>query len=333
MQKNDKRQLNSVKEEIDIAKNQLLEIIENVNQAFETISKHFQEAEQLKNKIKNSEEEIRNYESSTAKLKSVQNIVDEQETKIIELESFLQEQEESIISLNEQITQLGKEISNLRIHRTNIETAVTETIRKTSNINPIFKNMCEWYNITGKLISNIDSILSLNYTKSDELEVVKRITLSDNSVYDIILVLIYKNGTIDVKLKNQNIYINDILEEGKERTSNIEDLASFYIKEICWRIANINERIMEFQKLKSRYDIKYTDINGIKGNLEIILNDISQTILVFQIDPEYPRAPGCFELINAYTSDKNNKNFDRLENDLYEGTIRTITEAINIYVS
>lgn len=30
--KNDKRQLNSVKEEIDIAKNQLLEIIENVNQ-------------------------------------------------------------------------------------------------------------------------------------------------------------------------------------------------------------------------------------------------------------------------------------------------------------
>ena len=62
-----------------------------------------------------------------------------------------------------------------------------------------------------------------------------------------------------------------------------------------------------------RYDIKYTDINGIQGNLEIILNDISQTILVFQIDPEYPRAPGCFELINAYTSDKNNKNFDRLE--------------------
>ena len=67
-----------------------------------------------------------------------------QETKIIELESYIQEQNEANISLNEKITQLGKEISNLRIQRTNIETAVTETIRKTSNINPIFKNMCEW---------------------------------------------------------------------------------------------------------------------------------------------------------------------------------------------
>ena len=56
------------------------------------------------------------------------------------------------------------------------------------------------YHITGKLISNIDSIMSLNYTKPNELEVVKRITLNDNSVYDIILLLIYKDKTIDVKV-------------------------------------------------------------------------------------------------------------------------------------
>ena len=64
--------------------------------------------------------------------------------------------------MNEQITQLGKEISNLRIQRTNIETAVTETIRKTSNINPIFKNMCEWYLCVlydfNKILSKISSI-------------------------------------------------------------------------------------------------------------------------------------------------------------------------------
>ncbi|ORX52096.1 hypothetical protein BCR36DRAFT_33532 [Piromyces finnis] len=141
--KNDKLKLKQSKQEIENAKNQLLEIIENVNQAFETISKHFQEAEQLQNKIRNAEEEIKNYESSTTKLKDVQNIVDEQETKIIELESYLHDQEESIKSLNDKITFLGKEISNLRIQKTNIETAVTEKIQKTSNINPVFKNMCE----------------------------------------------------------------------------------------------------------------------------------------------------------------------------------------------
>jgi len=54
--KNDKIKLNQSKQEIENAKNQLLEIIENVNQAFETISKHFQEAEHLQNKIRNSEE-------------------------------------------------------------------------------------------------------------------------------------------------------------------------------------------------------------------------------------------------------------------------------------
>jgi len=331
--KNDKLKLNQAKQDIENAKNQLLEIIENVNQAFETISKHFQEAEQLQNKIRKSEEEINNYESSTSKLKGVQNIVDEQETKIIELESYLQEQEESVVSLSEKITQLGKEISNLRIQKTNVETAVTETIRKTSNINPIFKNMCEWYNITGKLISNIDSIISLNYIKPNELEIVKRITLKDHSVYDIIIILIYKNNTINVKLKNQNIYIDDIIEEGKRRTNSIEELTCFYVKEIYWRIANFNERIIEFQKLKSRYDIKYTDIKGCQGNLEIILNDISQTILVFQIDPEYPRTPGCFELIHAYSSDKNNKNLAKLENFLNEGTVLTITDALTIYTT
>ncbi|KAL6602593.1 hypothetical protein U3516DRAFT_830861 [Neocallimastix sp. 'constans'] len=332
--KKDKLNLVQSKKEIENSKNHLLEIIENVNQAFETISKHFQEVEQLQNKIRNAEEEIKNYENSTSKLKNVQNIVDEQETKIIELESYIQEQNEANISLNEKITQLGKEISNLRIQRTNIETAVTETIRKTSNINPIFKNMCEWYNISGKLLSNIDSIVSLNYTKPDELEVVRRITLNDNSVYDIIIIIIYKdNNTVDVKLKNKNIKIDDIIEEGKQRATNIEDMISFYIKEICWRVTNINERVIEFQKLKSRYDIKYTDINGAQGNLEIILNDISQTILLFQIDPEYPRTPGCFELINAYSSDEKNENLARLENELYEGTINTITEAINIYTS
>jgi DNA repair ATPase RecN len=312
--KKDKLNLVQSKKEIENSKNHLLEIIENVNQAFETISKHFQEVEQLQNKIRNAEEEIKNYENSTSKLKNVQNIVDEQETKIIELESYIQEQNEANISLNEKITQLGKEISNLRIQRTNIETAVTETIRKTSNINPIFKNMCEWYNISGKLLSNIDSIVSLNYTKPDELEVVRRITLNDNSVYDIIIIIIYKdNNTVDVKLKNKNIKIDDIIEEGKQRATNIEDMISFYIKEICWRVTNINERVIEFQKLKSRYDIKYTDINGAQGNLEIILNDISQTILLFQIDPEYPRTPGCFELINAYSSDEKNENLARLE--------------------
>ncbi|ORX77696.1 hypothetical protein BCR32DRAFT_328832 [Anaeromyces robustus] len=331
--KDDKIKLNQAKQDIENAKNQLLEIIENVNQAFETISKHFQEVEQLQNKIRKSEEEIKNYESSTSKLKGVQNIVDEQETKIIELESYLQEQEESIISLNEKIIQLGKEISNLRIQRTNVETAVTETIRKTSNINPIFKNMCEWYNITGKLISNIDSIVSLNYVEPDELEIVKRITLKDHSVYDIIINLVYKNNTVNVKLKNQNIYIDDIIEEGKKRTDSIEELMCFYVKEITWRVANINERIIEFQKLKLRYDIKYTDIKGCQGNLEIILNDISQTILVFQIDPEYPRTPGCFELVHAYSSDKNNKNLVKLENYLNEGTVLTITDAITIYTT
>lgn len=251
--KKDKLNLVQSKKEIENSKNHLLEIIENVNQAFETISKHFQEVEQLQNKIRNAEEEIKNYENSTSKLKNVQNIVDEQETKIIELESYIQEQNEANISLNEKITQLGKEISNLRIQRTNIETAVTETIRKTSNINPIFKNMCEWYNISGKLLSNIDSIVSLNYTKPDELEVVRRITLNDNSVYDIIIIIIYKdNNTVDVKLKNKNIKIDDIIEEGKQRATNIEDMISFYIKEICWRVTNINERVIEFQKLKSR---------------------------------------------------------------------------------
>jgi len=331
--KNDKLKLSQSKKEIENSKNQLLEIIENVNQAFETISKHFKEAEQLQKNIRNAEEEIKNYESSTSKLKNVQNIVDEQETKIIELESYIQEQNENNIALTEKITELGKEISNLRIKRTNIETEVTETIRKTSNINPIFKNMCEWYNITEKIISNIDSIVSLNHTNPNELEVVRRITLNDNSVYDIIIIITYVDNTIDVKLKNQNIKIDDIIEEGKERTDSIEEMTSFCIKEICWRVANINERIIEFQKLKSRYDIKYTDIDGIQGNLEIILNDISQTILLFQIDPEYPRTPGCFELINAYCSDEKNENLARLEDELNEGTLHTITDAINLYLS
>lgn len=193
--------------------------------------------------------------------------------------------------------------------------------------------MCEWYNITGKLISNIDSIVSLNYVEPDELEIVKRITLKDHSVYDIIINLVYKNNTVNVKLKNQNIYIDDIIEEGKKRTDSIEELMCFYVKEITWRVANINERIIEFQKLKLRYDIKYTDIKGCQGNLEIILNDISQTILVFQIDPEYPRTPGCFELVHAYSSDKNNKNLVKLENYLNEGTVLTITDAITIYTT
>ena len=46
--------------------------------------------------------------------------------------------------------------------------------------------------------------MSLNYTKPDELEVVRRITLNDNSVYDIIIIIIYKdNNTVDVKVNNK----------------------------------------------------------------------------------------------------------------------------------
>jgi len=46
--------------------------------------------------------------------------------------------------------------------------------------------------------------VSLNYTKPDELEVVRRITLNDNSVYDIIIIIIYKdNNTVDVKVNNK----------------------------------------------------------------------------------------------------------------------------------
>lgn len=203
---------------------------------------------------------------------------------------------------------------------------MTETIRKASNIDPIYKNMCEWYQVAEKLASSIDSIVSIEYNNANELEIARRILLKDNTAYDIIIIIQFNGDSVNVKLKNHDTYIDDIIEEGKMRNENMDSLVSFYIKEICWRVANMKERVNEFQKLKLRYGVKYTEIES-QGQVEIILNDIPQSMLLFQIDSEYPRAPGCFELVKSSTK---NESLNKLKEELSKEYILTVTDALNI---